>query len=160
MRRIANTKISKPIEWIPMRYEADCWVAACAMAAGVSYEEVEEFFGSGAKYSDKVLAQSDNREMRVLDNFIRQLAQVEFFVSHGCYPMFLPELNPMLKARRRYLLSTKSPGHDPQRPWMSHSIVLGESGTVFDPDPKYHHENPKSIATYPELIAWEIVKLE
>jgi hypothetical protein len=26
VRRVANVKTSKPIEWISMRYEADCWL--------------------------------------------------------------------------------------------------------------------------------------
>ena len=45
MRKAASAKSSKPVEWIAMQYEADCWLAACAMAAGSSYEEAEEYFG-------------------------------------------------------------------------------------------------------------------
>ena len=45
-------------------------------------------------------------------------------MSHGCYLLFIPVVDPVLKAKRRYLLSSKSLSHDPQRQWMSHPIVL------------------------------------
>jgi hypothetical protein len=153
MRRVSSAKNFKPIEWIAMRYEADCWLAACAMAAGASYEDAEEFFGSGAEYSDNTLFDGDTPEKRRVANAIRVFYLGGFFTSHGCYPLYIPEMNPVLKPKRRYLLSSKSPGHDPQRSWMSHSIVLDESGKVFDPDPKYDAANPKySIRNYPDLI--------
>jgi hypothetical protein len=161
MRRVSNARIFKPVEWISMRYEADCWHAACAMAIGASYEEAEEYLGPGAEYSDDTLSVIDDPEKRFLANALRFLIRNNLFTSRRCYPLFIPEVNPALKVKRRYLLSSKSPGHDPQRPWMSHSIVLDESGKVFDLDPKYDPSNPKySIQNYPDLIAWEIVQWE
>lgn len=155
----AEASVFKPIEWISMKYEADCWIAACAMAAGVSYEVAEEYFGSGAEYSDDVLSENDDPKLRWLANFQRFLLQGALFTEHGRYPLFLPDINPILKLGRRYLLSCKS--YDPQRPCMAHSFVVDETGKVFDPDPTYDPASPKfSITNYSGIIGWEIVGWE
>jgi len=69
----------------------------------------------------------------------------------------LPDVNPELKPGRRYLLSSTS--DDPERPWMGHTFVLDEAGTVFDPDPRYDPTDPKySIENYEKIVGWEIVR--
>jgi hypothetical protein len=127
------------------------------MAAGVPYEKAEEYFGSGEEYSHNTL---DNNDAEVRRDGNGELigTAYRFFAKQGKFLWFVPAINPVLKAGRRYLLSTKS--YDPLRPWMAHSVVLDETGKVFDPDPKYDPANPKSIATYPDIIAWEIISCE
>jgi hypothetical protein len=156
MRRLAAGKSSKPIEWIAMRHEADCWIATCAMAAGVPYEKAEAYFGAGAAYSKETLG-NDDADVRRMSNLFRFASHLDFFIDHGCYPVYLPEINPTLKLGRRYMLSCKS--WDPQRSWMAHAFVVDEAGKVFDPDPKFEPTNPQfSIENYSDLLGWEIVR--
>jgi hypothetical protein len=149
------------VQWIAMKHEADCWIAACAMAAGVPYEEAESAFGTGADYSAALLAEKDDddADIRRVTRMFMFLKLYAFFADLGYYALLMPEVNPVLKGGSRYLLSAKS--YDPQRPWMAHSIVVNEAGRVFDPDPKYDPSNPQyAIASYTDLMGWEIVRWE
>jgi len=83
MRRVAgNKKQPEPIKWVGMRHEADCWIAACAMAAGASYKEAEEAFGEGADYSAETLASHDDQKRRIFDLF-KMLMQSQVFICRG-----------------------------------------------------------------------------
>jgi hypothetical protein len=156
MRELADAQGSKAIEWVAMRHEADCWIATCAMVAGVAYEVVEQYFGPGADYSQEIL-ESEDPEVRRAANLFRFSSQLDFFIDHGCYPVFLPQVDPPLKPGRRYMLGCKS--CDPQRSWMAHAIVVDETGKVFDPDPKFEPTSPKyAIPNYPKLLGWEIIR--
>jgi hypothetical protein len=127
------------------------------MAAGVPYEEAEKAFGSGADYSAALLGEGDDTDVRRISRLFLFLQQYAFFADHGYYPLLIPEVNPVLKRGRRYLLSAKS--YDPQRSWMAHTIVVDETGIVLDPDPKYDPNNPQyAIENYPDLGGWEIVR--
>jgi hypothetical protein len=141
-----------------MRHEADCWIAACAMAIGVPYETIEEYFGSGAEYSAKTL-ESDDKAMRMMYNHARMFAQILMFIDHGCYPLLLTDVNPEFQQGRRYLLSGKSA--DPQHPYMAHTFVVEETGKIFDPDSNCNPaETPSSsLEKYPDIVGWEIIKL-
>lgn len=168
MRRLANCKNFEPIQWVSMRHEADCWIPACAMAAGASYEDAEEVFGSGAEYSKQVLETSTARNAadptvadeakhahRVYKLFLT-FKQWIFFVERGFYPLLIPDQNPVLKLGRRYLLSASS--CDPNDPNMSHVIVVDETGKVFDPEPTFTLDGNYAITNYRDLVGWEIVK--
>lgn len=158
MRQIIEMKDFEPIKWVPMRHEADCFIAACAMVIGVTYEMAEEYFGSGEKYSASVLDSGD-RTVRLVSNLANLLIRSMFFTDHGYYPVFMPVENPVLQVRRRYLLSAKS--YDPKRSYMAHTFVVDETGKVFDPDPNYDPADPKySIEHYSEIMGSEIVRLE
>jgi hypothetical protein len=128
------------------------------MVLGLPYETVEEYFGPGDEYSADLLNESDDRDVRRMGNLAKFLVQVTFFTDHGCYPIFMPEVNPTLVTGRRYLLSGKS--YDPKRSYMAHTFVVDEYGKVFDPDPNYDPSSPKySVENYPEIIGWEVVRL-
>jgi hypothetical protein len=159
MRQVADAARLEPVKWIAMKHEADCWIAACAMAAGTSYETAEESFGSGADYSAAVLGEKDEADDRRIARMFLFLQQFAFFADHGYYPLLIPEVNPVLKHGRRYLLSAKS--YDPQRSWMAHTIVVDEAGRVLDPDPKYDPNSQNyAIENYSDLAGWEIVKFD
>src|SRR5215469_4072832 len=138
MRKVVRSNNSKPVQWVSMRHEADCWIAASAMSAGVSYEEAEEVFGSGADYSAQLLGERDEPSERRLTKMFLFLHQWAFFGDHGYYALFLPGIDPPLKPGRRYLLSASTA--EPGRPWMAHTIV-DEAGKLFDPDPNYNPSN-------------------
>src|ERR1035441_4472668 len=103
MREVADVKSYEPIVWIGMRHEADCWIATCAMAAGVPYEETEKAFGSGVDYSATTLSENDETDLLRLARMFLFLQQYAFFTDHGYYPLLMPEVDPILKRGRRYL---------------------------------------------------------
>ena len=86
MRKVSSDKSSRPVQWIAMRNEADCWIAASAMAAGVPYEEAEKAFGSGADYSAALLGETDDTHVRRISRLFLFLQQYAFFTDHACYP--------------------------------------------------------------------------
>jgi hypothetical protein len=157
MRQVKDSESYKPVGWVAMRHQADCWIAACAMAVGVTYEEAEEYFGPGEEYSSRLL-DSDDPHQRFAMNWMNMLSQTAFFTSQGYYPLFLCEINPKVELGRRYLLASRA--DDPQHPSMAHTFVVDESGKLFDPDPQFGPADPKyRIENYPEIIGWEIVRL-
>jgi hypothetical protein len=82
------------------------------MAAGVSYEDAEKAFGSGADYSSNVMNESDEPVSRRAAKMFLFLQKYAFFTELDLQAIFIPDLNPTLKHGRRYLLSAKS--YDPK----------------------------------------------
>jgi hypothetical protein len=166
MRAVTKTASKrKPITWISMRHEADCWIAACAMAANTSYEDAETALGAGADYSAELLNRSnalqstppESRNFFRIFNMVREYRQLAFFVDRGFYLLVMPEINPTLKRGRRYLLSASS--CDPKDPTMGHVVVVDEAGRLFDPEPKFTRDNPRySIRNYVDVAGYEIVR--
>jgi hypothetical protein len=160
VRIVSTAPKHKPITWISMRHEADCWIAACAMAANTSYEDAESVLGAGAEYSAELLSHSkavssEDRPAFQIINMLRNGREWAFFVDRGFYPLVLPKIT--LKRGRRYLLSASS--CDPEDPAMGHVFVVDEGGRLFDPEPKFTRDNPRySIKNYVDVAGYEIVQ--
>jgi hypothetical protein len=153
-----SSNIYRPVSWVPMRYEADCWVAACAMAAGITYEEAEKHFGSSAEYSAKVLCSEEHERIALNNRNIRLLSEL---LSERGYRISLLVFGPDFKPElgKRYFLGCESP--DPQRAYMAHAFVVDEAGQLFDPDPGYSPGDPRyRFENYREIIGFEISRAQ
>jgi hypothetical protein len=129
MRYLAakNAKHSPPIALVTMRGKYDCMTCVTAMLLGIEYEEVEQAFGGNL---DPTKGQEEE---------ITRLHQAFFMLleKHRCSVIQLASM-PFIAEGRRYWVGVKI--HDPSNALsqrMGHSIVIDESGKVFDPNPQY-----------------------
>jgi hypothetical protein len=129
MRHLEDTSPAKttPVVYVPMRGKYDCMTCVTAMLLGISYEEVETAFGGNIDPS-----KNKQEESQRLYWAYEKLIQKH---NRGA----LNHLDaPELKEGRRYWVSTSI--DDPANPLskeMSHTILVDESGKVFDPNPQY-----------------------
>ena len=129
MRHLTDTDPinSAAIVLVPMRGKYDCLTCVTAMLLGISYEDVEKAFGGNIDPS-KDRTEETQRMSDAFETLIQQYHRGVLHVSAV----------PPIKAGRRYWVTVRI--HDPADPLsetMTHSIVVDETGRVFDPNPQY-----------------------
>lgn len=129
MRHLADmSPMNSPtVVLVPMRGKYDCLTCVTAMLLGIKYEDVEKPFGGNIDPS-KDRAEETQRLWNAFEMLIQQYHRGVLHVSAV----------PPIKVGRRYWVAVRI--YDPANPLseiMTHSIVVDETGRVFDPNPQY-----------------------
>ena len=138
MRHLAaiDSSNSAAIVLVPMRGKYDCFTCVAAMLLGIKYEDVEIAFGGNIDPSKDRAEETE----RLHNAFVTLTEQHHRGVLHIL-------AMPPIKEGRRYWVGVRI--DDPSNPLsqiMSHSIVVDETGRVFDPNPEY--------GEFPSLKEW------
>jgi hypothetical protein len=129
MRHLAarNPRSSEAIVLVPMRGKYDCLTCVTAMLLGIKYEEVEMAFGGNIDPSKDRVEESQ----RLYNAFELLIQRNNRGVLH------VQDVPPIVEGRRYWVGVRIDDPTNPLSQSMTHSIVIDEAGTVFDPNPEY-----------------------
>jgi hypothetical protein len=142
-----NTKAVKPITLVTMREQTDCLTCVTAMLLSITYEDVKSAFGGNIDPSKgKDEASRFQESARLREAFLTLLGE------HNCGILQLVIMPPIIRGRRYWVSVHIDDPSTALTQTMSHSIVVDESGKVFDPNPQYGEF--RSLDEWQAAITW------
>ncbi len=127
-----NSKAAKPVTLVTMREPTDCLTCVTAMLLGLAYEEVQSAFGGNIDAS-----KAENEEFRSQEAARLWAAFAALLAKHNCGTLNLANAPPIVQGRRYWVGVRIDDPSNSLSQTMTHSIVVDESGKVFDPNPQY-----------------------